>query len=110
MCICEFNGCCSGDIHEYTVIWHYRPRAKYNVMGYDTELVVALCTGHYNACSQSHGLPGLPELYGWDEADALDGLTCFLEEAAVYENAADENADERNNNNYVIEEQAQAVE
>jgi hypothetical protein len=81
-CIAEYYGKCGGRISEHEVVWHVRPRSKDLQKGHgpsETTLNVCLCAEHYVRISkQYNSLNRLPELYGWDEADALDGLTCYL--------------------------------
>ena len=79
--VCEamYYGMCSGKILPYTFVYHCRPREKYIKRGtaapYEDTLQVLLCEGHNNEIRQKNENNNLPELYGWDETDALDGVT-----------------------------------
>jgi hypothetical protein len=80
-CEAENYGKCGGHLNEHEVIWHVRPRSKDLERGhgaYDTTMKVSLCTEHAKRISFQH-YGRLPELYGWDKWDALDGLTCYLD-------------------------------
>jgi hypothetical protein len=78
-----YEPCCQGQLSEYKVVWHVRPRMKDLAKGYgfyDSTIQVMLCSEHHNAIAETNDMAvgKLPELYGWDEADALDGLVCNL--------------------------------
>lgn len=80
-CEAECYGKCGGHLNEHDLIWHVRPRSKDLDRGhsaYDTTIKVFLCAEHTKRISVNH-YGSLPELYGWDKWDALDGLTCRLD-------------------------------
>ena len=80
-CEAENYGKCGGRLYEYPVVYHCRPRHKDLARGYgpsDSTKQVVLCEGHSNQIAGAEENKLLPELYGWDFADALDGLTCKL--------------------------------
>ena len=78
-CEAVCHGVCSGKITPHTFIYHCRPREKDINKGlaapYDDTIQVLLCEGHNNEIRQKTEINNLPELYGWDETDALDGVT-----------------------------------
>lgn len=82
-CEAENYGRCGGHLNEHELIWHVRPRSKDLTRGhgaYDTTMKVFLCAEHVKRISSEFNDCGrLPELYGWDKWDALDGLTCYLD-------------------------------
>jgi len=82
-CEAECYGKCGGNLNEHEIIWHVRPRNKDLLRGhsaYDTTINVFLCAEHATRIASKFNECGrLPELYGWDKWDALDGLTCNLD-------------------------------
>ena len=82
-CEAKSYGKCGGHENMHEVVWHVRPRQKDYTKGhdaYDTTLSVCLCAKHSERIRLAADNNGrLPELYGWDKWDALDGLTCKLE-------------------------------
>lgn len=76
-CEVEYYGKCGGKLRQREVVYHYRPRPKYLKGGSDEIAFVTLCDGHVKEI-KSNNEDKLPELYGWDFADALDGLTYKL--------------------------------
>ena len=82
-CEASFYGMCGGHENVHEVVWHVRPRHKDCDRGhgsYDTTLPVWLCAKHSERIRIAADNNGrLPELYGWDKWDALDGLTAKLE-------------------------------
>ena len=80
-CEAEYYGKCGGHLRQRDVVYHCRPRSKDLTRGhgpFDETAQVVLCDGHFKGiCADYEGK--LPELYGWDFADALDGLTCRLD-------------------------------
>ena len=86
-CEAEYYGKCGGQLHDHDVVYHCRPRSKDLTRGhepFDQTKQVVLCEGHYKRISQDYE-GKLPELYGWDFEDALDGLTCRLHYTGVPE-------------------------
>lgn len=80
-CEADNYGKCGGYLSEHIVVWHVRPRSKDLARGYaayDTTLTVGICAEHFKRITFQH-YGCLPELYGWDKWDALDGLTCRLD-------------------------------
>ena len=82
-CEASFYGTCGGHENVHEVVWHVRPRQKDRDRGhgsYDTTLPVWLCAKHsVNIRLVANNNGRLPELYGLDKWDALDGLTNGLE-------------------------------
>lgn len=82
-CEANFYGMCGGHENEHELVWHVRPRQKDYARGheaYDTTLKVFLCAKHSERIRiAADNNSRLPELYGWDKWDALDGLTAKLE-------------------------------
>jgi hypothetical protein len=77
-CDAEYYGKCGGQMYEYPVVYHCRPRHKDLSRGHgpsDSVEKVILCEGHYNEISSAEENKQLPELYGWDFADSLEYLT-----------------------------------
>jgi len=80
-CTASYLNRCSDDLQVYDVVYHCRPREKDLVRGhgpYDDTLQVGICNYHYNKILAN--VPEdeercLPEIYGWDECDALSDLT-----------------------------------
>ena len=81
-CVAENYGKCGGQLRDRDVLFHCRPRSKDLTRGhepFDQTKQVILCDGHFKRISDDYENKQLPELYGWDFADALDGLTCRLQ-------------------------------
>lgn len=77
-CDAQYYGKCGGKLYEYSVVYHCRPRHKDLSRGHgpsDSIEKVVLCEGHYNQIAGAEENKQLPELYGWDFDDSLDGLT-----------------------------------
>lgn len=80
-CDAEYYGKCGGQIHGREVVYHCRPRSKDLIRGhgpFDETAQVLLCDGHFKRIAADYE-GKLPELYGWDFADSLEGLTCHLQ-------------------------------
>jgi hypothetical protein len=80
-CEAEYYGRCAGHLKEHDIVYHCRPRSKDLTRGhgpFDQTKQVVLCDGHFKRIAADYENK-LPELYGWDFTDALDGLTCRLE-------------------------------
>lgn len=74
-CEAECYGNCSGKISGRKFIYYCQPRAKYNMIEYDQDVIVNVCDMHYHRIMlKTNGKT--PEMYGWDLADALDILSC----------------------------------
>jgi len=81
-CQVENYGKCCGQLRDREVMYHCRPRSKDLTRGhepFDQIRQVLLCDGHFKRISDDYENKQLPELYGWDFADALDGLTYRLQ-------------------------------
>jgi hypothetical protein len=77
-CDAQYYGKCGGKLYEYPIVYHCRPRQKDLSRGHgasDSIEKVVLCEGHYNQIAGAEENKQLPELYGWDFDDSLDGLT-----------------------------------
>ena len=77
-CDAEYYGKCGGQLYQYPVIYHCRPRQKDLSRGHgpsDSTEQVVLCEGHYNQIAGTEENKQLPELYGWDFDDSLECLT-----------------------------------
>ena len=80
-CVASYMNRCSNDLQVYDIIYHCRPREKDLARGhgpYDDTLQVGICSYHHNKILAN--IPDdeerrLPEIYGWDERDALSDLT-----------------------------------
>jgi hypothetical protein len=80
-CFAVNYGPCGGHLNTREVKWHCRPRAKDLCRGhgaYDETTNVVLCASHEKQIKEKNENNMLPELYGWDLKDALDGLVCDL--------------------------------
>lgn len=80
-CFAVHYGPCGGHLNTRSIIWHCRPRSKDLCRGhgpYDDTTNVVLCDSHEKQIKEKNENNELPELYGWDLKDALDGLTCDL--------------------------------
>ena len=80
-CEAEYYGKCGGQIQQHNVVYHCRPRSKDLTRGhgpFDETAQVLLCDGHFKRIAADYE-GNLPELFGWDFADALEGLTCRLQ-------------------------------
>lgn len=80
-CEAEYYGKCGGQIQQREVVYHCRPRSKDLTRGhgpFDETAQVLLCDGHFKRIAADYE-GNLPELYGWDFADSLEGLTCRLQ-------------------------------
>lgn len=80
-CFAVHYGPCGGHLNTRSIIWHCRPRSKDLCRGhgpYDDTTNVVLCDSHEKQIKEKNENNKLPELYGWDLKDALDGLTCDL--------------------------------
>ena len=81
-CEAENYGKCGGPLTTESVVWHVRPRHKDLARGHserDTTLPVDICTKHHKQITDEYcNRTTLPDLYGWDKWDALDGLTARL--------------------------------
>jgi hypothetical protein len=75
-------GKCGGPLTAESVVWHVRPRHKDLARGHcphDTTLQVDICTKHHKQITDQYcNRTTLPDVYGWDKWDALDGLTARL--------------------------------
>jgi hypothetical protein len=77
-CDAEYYGKCGGQLYQYPVVYHCRPREKDLSRGHgpsDSIEKVVLCEGHYNQITDAEENKQLPELYGWDFEDSLEYLT-----------------------------------
>jgi hypothetical protein len=81
-CEAENYGKCGGPLTTESVVWHVRPRQKDLARGHyehDTTLDVDICAKHHKQITDQYcNRTTLPDLYGWDKWDALDGLTAYL--------------------------------
>ncbi len=81
-CEAENYGKCGGPLTTESVVWHVRPRQKDLARGHyerDTTLDVNICAKHHKQITDQYcNRTTLPDLYGWDKWDALDGLTAYL--------------------------------
>lgn len=81
-CEAENYGKCGGPLTTESVVWHVRPRQKDLARGHsphDTTLQVNICAKHHKQITDQYcNRTTLPDLYGWDKWDALDGLTARL--------------------------------
>jgi hypothetical protein len=81
-CEAENYGKCGGPLTTESVVWHVRPRQKDLARGHsehDTTLQVDICAKHHKQITDQYcNRTTLPDLYGWDKWDALDGLTAYL--------------------------------
>ena len=81
ICEAQYYGNCGGHLTKRQIIWHCRPRSKDLCKGhgaYDATAEIILCNGHYKQITDLYENQQLPELYGWDLKDAMDGLTIGL--------------------------------
>ena len=88
-CAAAGYGVCDGSLLEHAAVWHVRPRMKDLAKGCginETTLPVVLCSHHYKRITDQYSNGDkLPTMYGWDEADALDGLIgCHLEYTGLH--------------------------
>ena len=89
-CVASYMNRCSNDLQIYDIIYHCRPREKDLARGhgpYDDTLQVGICSYHHNKILAN--VPDdkerrLPEIYGWDESDALSDLTHELRHEPDY--------------------------
>jgi hypothetical protein len=80
-CVAERYGKCGGQMQTCELVYHCRPRAKDLDRGhaaYDDKLKVLLCEKHQTDIAEHEANKHLPEVYGWDITDALDGMTSRL--------------------------------
>jgi hypothetical protein len=80
-CFAVNYGSCGGYLNTHCIDWHCRPRSKDLSRGhgsYTDTTTVVLCDSHEKQIKEKNKNNKLPELYGWDLTDALDGLTCDL--------------------------------
>ena len=81
-CEAENYGKCGGPLITESVVWHVRPRQKDLARGHserDTTLNVDICAKHHKQITDQYcNRTTLPDVYGWDKWDALDGLTAYL--------------------------------
>lgn len=72
-CMCSSKNC-QGEMVVQKFVWHVRPKGKDLAKGhrpYDDFLEIGFCRHHLQILQNNYGVP---ELYGWDYWEAVDGL------------------------------------